>query len=78
VVIIHEEAINQFPGMAYFGRLYSGDKVSLRAMDYFPEYPYAARATVDEANHWKLRNFSQFSMVHLVLSCIEQYFRWWC
>jgi hypothetical protein len=37
VVIIHEEAINQFPGMAYFGRVFSGREVNIRAMDYIPE-----------------------------------------
>jgi hypothetical protein len=38
MVIIHEGAINQFPGMAYFGRVFSwgGGEVSVRAMDYIP------------------------------------------
>jgi hypothetical protein len=32
VVIIHEEAINQFPGMAYFGGIFSHGEVSIKAM----------------------------------------------
>jgi hypothetical protein len=40
VVIIHEEAINQFPGMAYFGGVFSGGEVNVRTMDYIMEYPY--------------------------------------
>jgi hypothetical protein len=37
VVIIHEEAVNQFLGMAYFGGVFSGSEVSIRAMDYILE-----------------------------------------
>jgi hypothetical protein len=33
VVIIHEEAINQFPGMPYFGGVFSEGEVSVKAMD---------------------------------------------
>jgi hypothetical protein len=44
VVIIHEEAVNQFPGMEYFGGVFSEVEVSVRAMDYIPEDPYPVRA----------------------------------
>ena len=39
-MIIHEEAINQFQGMAYFGGVISGREVSVKAMDYIPEGQY--------------------------------------
>jgi hypothetical protein len=45
VVIIHKEAINQFPGMAYFGGVFSGGEVSVRAMNYIQEGQYLVRAT---------------------------------
>jgi hypothetical protein len=37
VVIIHEEAINQFPRMAYFGGVFSSGEVRVRAMNYIQE-----------------------------------------
>jgi hypothetical protein len=39
VVIIHKEAVDQFPRMAYFGGIFSGGEVSVRAMNYSPDYP---------------------------------------
>jgi hypothetical protein len=60
--------------MAYFGRVFSGGKVSVRAIEYLLDYPYPVRATIDVAGCWKLRGFSQFLMIHLVLSCLEQCF----
>ena len=45
VVIIHEEAVNQFSGMAYFGGVFSEGEVSVRAIDYIPEDPYPIKAT---------------------------------
>ena len=32
IIIIHEEAVNQFTKMAYFGRIFSGMKVCMRAL----------------------------------------------
>jgi hypothetical protein len=53
VVIIYEEAINQFVGMAYFGGVFSGGEVSLKTMDYIPKNLYLVRATVNVAGYWK-------------------------
>jgi hypothetical protein len=74
VVIIHEEAINQFSGMVYFGGVFSEGEVNVRAMNYSPEEPYPMRATIDVAGLWRLRGFSWFFMVYLILACIEQFF----
>jgi hypothetical protein len=63
VVIIHEEAVNHFPGMTYFGGVFSGEEVSVRAMDYIPKGQYPVRATIDVADHWSLRGFCRFSIV---------------
>jgi hypothetical protein len=41
LVIIHEEVVNQYPWMAYFGGVFSGEEVSIRAMYYVPEYEYS-------------------------------------
>ena len=60
--------------MAYFGGIFGGEEVSMRAMNYSPEYPFSIRATIDLASKWKLRGFSQFLVVHLLLSCLGQCF----
>ena len=70
VGIIHEESINQFLGMAYFGGVFSEGKVSVKAMSYSSEEPYPMRAIVDVVGLWRLRGFSRFSVVHLILVCI--------
>jgi hypothetical protein len=54
VVIIYEEAINQFPGVAYFGGMFSGGEVSVRAMNYIHECQYPVWATIDVAGCWTL------------------------
>jgi hypothetical protein len=47
-VIIHEEAINQFLGMAYFKGVFSGGEVSVKAMDYILiEYLFPMKAIID-------------------------------
>jgi hypothetical protein len=74
VVIIHEEAINQFPGMAYFGGVFNGRKVSVRAMNYIPEGQYPVRATIDVAGRWGLRGFCRFLVVQLLVTCLSQCF----
>jgi hypothetical protein len=47
VLIVHEEAVNQYLGMAYFGGIFSGGEMSVRAMNYILEHPYPVRATID-------------------------------
>jgi hypothetical protein len=74
VVIIHEEAINQFPEMAYFGGMFSGGEVSVKAMNYIQEGQYLVRATIDVAGRWTLRGFYQFLIVQLLLMCLRQCF----
>jgi hypothetical protein len=74
VVIIHEEVVNRFPRMAYFGRVFSGSEVSIRAMDYIPENQYPVWATIDVAGRWDLRGFCWFSIVQLLLTCLSQLF----
>jgi hypothetical protein len=34
VIIIHEEVVNQFPGMAYYGGVFSGRELSVRALSF--------------------------------------------
>lgn len=60
VVIIHEEAISQFLGMAYFGGVFIGGEVSVRAMNYIQEGQYSVRATIDVVGRWTLRGFCWF------------------
>jgi hypothetical protein len=74
VVIIHEEAVNQFPGRAYFGGVFNGGKVSIRAMQYISENLYPVRATLDVAGRWRLRGFCLFSIVQLLVTCMSMCF----
>jgi hypothetical protein len=74
VLVIHEEALNQHPGMVYFGGIFCDGEVNVRALDYILEHPYLMRAILDLARFWRLRGFSWFSVVHLVLSCFSQCF----
>jgi hypothetical protein len=48
-MIIHEEAVNQHAGLAYFGGIFNDGEMSIRALDYIPEHPYSMRATLDLA-----------------------------
>jgi hypothetical protein len=58
VIIIYEEGIDQFPGMAYYRGVFSGREVGVRALDFIPEYPYPVSATIDVVGQWSLRGFS--------------------
>jgi hypothetical protein len=49
VIVSHEEVVNQFLGMAYYGGVFSGRGVCVRAMEHVPEHPYPVRATLDVA-----------------------------
>jgi hypothetical protein len=53
--------------MAYFGGIFSNKEVSVRALDYISEHLYLVRATLDLAGFWRMRGFSRFMVVHLVL-----------
>jgi hypothetical protein len=74
VIVLHKEAINQFPRMAYYGGVFSGREVSMRAMEFRMESPYPMRATLDLAGWWTVRGFSRFSLVYMVLACLKQCF----
>ena len=58
VVIVHEEEVNHFPGMAYFGGVFSGGEVNVQAMEYIPEQLFTVRATIDVYGRWQMRWFS--------------------
>jgi hypothetical protein len=74
VIVLHEEAVNQFLGMAYYGGMFSRRELSVRAINFGSDPPFPVRATLDVAGVWRLRGFSRFSIVHLVFSYIRQYF----
>jgi hypothetical protein len=60
--------------MAYYGGVFSGGEVSVRAMEFRTESPYPVRATLDLARRWIVRGFSRFSLVYMVLACLRQCF----
>jgi hypothetical protein len=74
VIVLHEEADNQFPGMAYYGGVFSREELSVRAINFGVDPPFPVRATLDVAGVWRLRGFSRFLIVHLVVACVQQCF----
>jgi hypothetical protein len=73
VIIVYEEGVNHFPGMAYYGGVFSGREVGIQALDFILEYPYPMRATIDISRQWSIRGFSRFSIVHLVWIVVRQW-----
>ena len=67
VAIVHEEEVNHFLGMAYFGGVFSGGEVNVQAMEYTQEQSFPVKATIDVAGRWQMRGFSRFSVVHMLL-----------
>jgi hypothetical protein len=74
VFVLHEETVNQFPGMAFYGGVFTEGEVSVRAMEHGVVAPYPVRATLDLAGHWRIMEFSRYSISHVVLFCIRQCF----
>jgi hypothetical protein len=74
VLVLHEEAMDHHPIMAYFGGIFGDGEMSIRALDYIPEGSFLVWATLDLAGFWRMRGFSRYSIVHLVLFCIKQCF----
>lgn len=74
VIVLHKEAVNQYPGMAYYEGVFSGRELSVRAINFGPDPPFPVRATLDVAGFWSLRGFLRFLLVHLVLACFRQCF----
>jgi hypothetical protein len=74
VFVLYEEAVSHHPGIAYFGGIFGDREVSVRALDYIPEGSFPVLATLDLARFWRMRGFSRYSIVHLVLFCIKQCF----
>jgi hypothetical protein len=74
VLVLHEEVVNYHPGMAYFGGIFGDGEVSVRALDFILEGSFPVQATLDLAGFWRMRGFTRFSLVHMVLFCIRQCF----
>jgi hypothetical protein len=47
VFVFHEEIVNQYPGMAFYGGMFSEAGVSMRAMEHGLVAPFPVRATLD-------------------------------
>jgi hypothetical protein len=75
VFVLHEEIVNQFLGMVFYGGVFTeGGGVSVRAMEHGVVAPYPVRATLDLAVQWRIMGFSRYSISHVVLFCIRQCF----
>jgi hypothetical protein len=71
VFVLHEEIVNQYLGMAFYGGVFIEGGVSVRAMEYGVEAPYSIRATLDLAGQWRIVGFTRNSISHVVLFCIR-------
>jgi hypothetical protein len=74
VFVLHEETVNQFPGMAFYGGVFTEGGVSVHAMEHGVVAPFLVRATLDLAGQWRIMGFSRYSISHVVLFCIRQCF----
>jgi hypothetical protein len=74
VLVLHEEPIEQYPGMAYYGGVFSEGEVSVRAIYHVPEHPFPVRTTLDLVGQWRLRGLTRFSIVHMIVSICRQCF----
>jgi hypothetical protein len=74
VFVLHEEIVNQFPGMAFYGGVFTEGGVSVRAMEHGVVAPFPVRAILDLAGQWRIMGFSRYSISHVVLFCIRQCF----
>jgi hypothetical protein len=68
--VLHEEIVNQYPGMAFYGGIFTEGGVSVRALEYGVEALYPVRATLDLAGQWRIVGFTLNSISHVVLFCI--------
>jgi hypothetical protein len=74
VLVLYKEVVNHHLSMAYFGGIFGDGEVSIRALNYIPEGSFPVQATLDLAGFRRMREFSQYLIVHLVLFCILQCF----
>jgi hypothetical protein len=72
VFVLHEETVNQYPGMAFFGGVFAEEGVSVRAMEHGVVAPFPVRATLDLAGQWRIMGFTRYSISQVVLFCIRQ------
>jgi hypothetical protein len=62
VFVLHDETVNQFPGMAFYGGVFTEGGVSVRAMEHGVVAPYPVRATLDLVGQWRIMGFSRYSI----------------
>jgi hypothetical protein len=71
VFVLHEKTVNQFPGMAFYGDVFTEVGVNVHAMEHGVVAPYPIRATLDLAGQWRIMGFSRYSISHVMLFCIQ-------
>jgi hypothetical protein len=73
VFVLHEETVNQYPGLASYGGAFAeGGGVSVRAMEHGVVAPFLVRATLDLAGQWRIMGFTRYLISQVVLFCIRQ------
>ena len=70
VFVLHEEIVNQYPRMAFYGGVFAEVGMSVRAMEHGSVAPFPVRATLDLTGHWRIMGFTRYSISHVVLFCI--------
>lgn len=74
VFVLHEEIVNQYLGMAFYGGVSIEGEVSVQAISYEVVAPFIVRATLDLARRWRIMGFSCYSISHVVLFCYPSVF----
>jgi hypothetical protein len=62
VFVLHEETVNQYPGMAFYGGIFYEGGMSMRAIEHGVVAPFHVRATIDLAGQWRIMGFSGYSI----------------
>ena len=72
VFVLHEEIVNQYLGMAFYGGVFVEAGVSARAMEHGIAAPFLVRATLDLVGQWRIMGFIHYSISQVVLFYIRQ------
>jgi hypothetical protein len=62
VFVLHEETVNQYPGMAFYGGVFAEGGVSVWAMEHGVVAPFPVIATLDLAGQWRIMGFTRYSI----------------
>ena len=60
--VLHEEAVNQYPEMAFYKGVFAEMGVSVQAMEHGIVAPFPVKVILDLAGQWKIMGFTHYSI----------------